>query len=622
MIHKMQNISNQKEFDCIVIGGGHAGVEAAHAAAKTGAKTALITISKDTIAKMSCNPAIGGLAKGQIVREIDALGGLMGLAIDATGIQFRMLNRSKGPAVQSPRAQADREKYQEFMREALEQTPNLTIIEAIVQEIITESDKVRAVACKDGSVYSTQTVIVTTGTFLSGLMYMGSNRWTGGRLDEPASEELSLSLKRMGLKLGRMSTDTTPRLDARTVDVDKLQVQPGDEPPVPFSFMTEKIEQPQIPCWITYTNEKIHRLLRDNLHRAPLSSGQITGTDPRYCPSIEGKVVRFADKKQHRIFLEPEQESIKTIYCNGIFTSMPKDVQEQMLKMLPGTENARIIYYAYAIEYDYCPPNQLKPNLETMKISGLFLAGQINGTSGYEEAAGQGIMAGINAAIKIEDMESIVLGRDQAYIGVLIDDLLTKGIDEPYRMFTSRAEYRLSLRADNADRRLTQIGKTVGLVDQNRWLKFQNKQRAIAKLKSYLQDTRSQGLSLWDQLRRPNNTVASQIPSIVSQIWSHGARDMCPGDDVSQAVIIDAKYEGYLAKQERLVANFRALENRKISLDLDYNSIDHLRTEAKEKLSFFRPSTLAQAARISGVTPADITVLQVHLKKQSKHVGR
>ncbi|MHC4095588.1 MAG: tRNA uridine-5-carboxymethylaminomethyl(34) synthesis enzyme MnmG, partial [Planctomycetota bacterium] len=410
----MRNTSYQKEFDCIVIGGGHAGVEAAHAAAKTGAKTALITISKDTIAKMSCNPAIGGLAKGQIVREIDALGGLMGLAIDATGIQFRMLNRSKGPAVQSPRAQADREKYQEYMRHTLEQTTNLTIVETIVQEIITESDKVRAVACKDGSVYSTQTVIVTTGTFLSGLMYIGSNRLAGGRLDEPASEELSLSLKRMGLELGRMSTDTTPRLDAGTVDVGKLQIQPGDEPPIPFSFMTEKIERPQIPCWITYTNEKIHKLLRDNLHRAPLSSGQITGTDPRYCPSIEGKVVRFADKKQHRIFLEPEQESIKTIYCNGIFTSMPKDVQEQMLKLLPGTEKARIIYYAYAIEYDYCPPNQLKPNLETRKISGLFLAGQINGTSGYEEAAGQGIMAGINAARKIQDMESIVLGRDQA----------------------------------------------------------------------------------------------------------------------------------------------------------------------------------------------------------------
>ncbi|MBA7678611.1 tRNA uridine 5-carboxymethylaminomethyl modification enzyme MnmG [subsurface metagenome] len=560
---------------------------------------------------MSCNPAIGGLAKGQIAREIDALGGLMGLAIDATGIQFRMLNRSKGPAVQSPRAQADRQKYQDFMRRALEQTANLTIIEAIATEIETCDDKVRAVGCKDGSLYSTRTVVVTPGTFLGGMMYIGGERWAGGRLAEPPSVELSQSLKRVGLELGRMATDTTPRLDAGTVDVGKLQVQPGDEPPVPFSFMTEKIDRPQVPCWITYTNEKIHKLLRDNLHRAPLSSGQIKGADPRYCPSIEGKVVRFADKKQHRIFLEPEEENVKTIYCNGLFTSMPKDVQEQVLKLLPGTENARIIAYGYAIEYDYCPPIQLKPNLETRKVSGLFLAGQINGTSGYEEAAGQGIMAGINAAGKMLSAEPIVLGRDQAYIGVLIDDLLTKGIDEPYRMFTSRAEYRLSLRADNADRRLTQIGKSVGLVDQKRWMRFQNKLGAIGKLKSYLQSERSEGLSLWERLRQPNNTVAETLaenPDIKNGGFQR---------DVLQAVIIDAKYEGYLAKQQRLVAGLRSLENKKIPLDLDYNEIVHLRAEAKEKLSAFRPSTLAQASRISGITPADITVIQIHLKKKS-----
>jgi tRNA uridine 5-carboxymethylaminomethyl modification enzyme len=370
-----------------------------------------------------------------------------------------------------------------------------------------------------------------------------------------------------------------------------------------------------VPCWITYTNEKIHKLLRDNLHRAPLSSGQITATDPRYCPSIEGKVVRFADKKQHRVFLEPEEEAIKTIYCNGIFTSMPKDVQEQMLALMPGTENARIIHYSYAIEYDYCPPIQLKDSLETRKVSGLFLAGQINGTSGYEEAAGQGIMAGINAVRKLQSASPIVLRRDQAYIGVLIDDLLTKGIDEPYRMFTSRAEYRLSLRADNADRRLTQIGKSVGLVDEKRWERFQNKLTGISKLKSYLENTRSQGRSLWQQLRGPGNTAASQIRQRAAGIALDDWQDKSLVSQIWQAVCIDAKYEGYLAKQQRLVAGLQSLESKKIPDRLDYNSIMHLRAEAKEKLSAFAPGTLAQAGRISGITPADITVIQIHLKK-------
>ena len=599
------------EFDCVVIGGGHAGVEAAHAAAKIGAKTCLLTISKDTIAKMSCNPAIGGLAKGQIAREVDAMGGLMGLAIDATGIQFRLLNRSKGPAVQAPRAQADKYKYKDYVRKQLEQTENLTIVEAAATEVITRKKTVRAVRCSDGRTFNAPTVILTTGTFLRGLMHIGTEQFAGGRLGEPPANELSESLRQLGLELGRLKTGTPARLDAATVDLDGLEVQQGDEQPVPFSFMNETITRPQIPCWITYTNEQIHNLIRENLHRAPLYSGQITSIGPRYCPSIETKVVRFADKVRHQVFLEPEEEEKSTIYCNGISTSLPKDVQEQIFKLLPGTEKAQIIHYGYAIEYDYCPPIQLKPNLETRKMSGLFLAGQINGTSGYEEAAGQGIVAGINAAGKLQGEEPLMLGRDQAYIGVMIDDLLTKGLDEPYRMFTSRAEYRLVLRADNADRRLTQIGKSVGLVDEKRWARFQNKLENIRKFKSYLKNNRSQGISLWDQLRRPHNTLMENMAQ------SPDIKNMNLAEDVFQAVAIDAKYEGYLAKQERLVAGFITLESKKIPADLDYDSITHLRAEAKEKLSIFRPSTFGQASRISGITPADITVIQIHLKKSN-----
>jgi tRNA uridine 5-carboxymethylaminomethyl modification enzyme len=609
----MSNITGTNEFDCIVIGGGHAGAEAAYAAAMIGAKTCLITISKDTIAKMSCNPAIGGLAKGQITREVDALGGLMGLAIDATGIQFRLLNRSKGPAVQSPRAQADKYKYKDHIRMQLEQTPNLTIIEAMARQIITENNQVRAVICSDEKIYKADTVILTTGTFLGGLMHIGIDQFPGGRLDEPAANELSQSLQNIGLKLSRLKTGTPARLDGATVDLDKLEIQYGDEKTVPFSFMTDKISQPQVPCWITYTNENIHKLIRDNLHRAPLYSGQILSTGPRYCPSIETKIVRFADKNRHQIFLEPEDREISTIYCNGISTSLPKDIQEQILKLLPGTENARIVHYGYAIEYDYCPPVQLKPSLETKKLSGLYLAGQINGTSGYEEAAGQGIIAGINAAGKLQGKEPLVLGRDQGYIGVMIDDLLTRGITEPYRMFTSRAEYRLSLRADNADRRLTQIGKSTGLVKQDRWSRFQNKLSQIEKLKSYLHSTRTDGISLWDRLRQPQNTLAqrlSQVPEILQMNCS---------EEVIQAVIADAKYQGYLGKQERLAAGLQSLDKNNIPADLDYYSISHLRIEAKENLSAFKPATLGHASRITGITPADITVLQIHLKKNYRY---
>jgi len=610
----MSTESNRYDYDCIVIGGGHAGIEAAFAAARLGVRTGLISISKSTIGQMSCNPAIGGLAKGQIAREVDALGGLMGLATDAAGIQFKILNRSKGPAVQSPRAQTDRHKYAAFMLRALEQRENLTIIEGMATRIIAEGGKVRAVKCKDGSQYNCTAVVVATGTFLGAKLYAGSECWQGGRIGEPPSCELSASLRELGLELGRMATDTTPRLDASTCDLDKLEVQSGDAEPAAFSFITEKLDRPRIPCWVTYTNEKIHKLIRDNLRGAPLASGKITAADPRYCPSIESKIVRFPDKQRHRIFLEPEEETVSTIYCNGIFTSMGRDVQEQMIKLLPGTENARIVQYSYAVEYDYCLPIQLQSNLETKKIQGLFLAGQINGTSGYEEAAGQGIIAGINAVRKLQGESPLVLGRDQAYIGVLIDDLLTKGVDEPYRMFTSRAEYRLSLRSDNADRRLTPIGREVGLVDDKRWSIFQNKRADIEALTDYLQRQRSAGRSLWQHLAGQSGQLADEgikrwVSSLAGQSGGSGV------SQVIEAVRIDAKYEGYLAKQAKLVAGFRALENKKIPGQLDYNLVAHLRAEAREKLSAFRPGTLGQASRISGITPADVTVLQIHLKK-------
>ncbi|NLH44263.1 MAG: tRNA uridine-5-carboxymethylaminomethyl(34) synthesis enzyme MnmG [Planctomycetes bacterium] len=602
---------NQNDFDCIVIGGGHAGIEAAHAAARIGARTCLLTLSKATIGKMSCNPAVGGLAKGQITREVDALGGLMGLAIDATGIQFRMLNRSKGPAVQSPRAQADKYKYQDYMRAKLEETPNLTIVEAMAAEILVEDRRVRGVRCTDGSVFSASAAIITTGTFLRGMMHIGTEQFPGGRLDEPAADDLSASLERLGLEVLRLKTGTPVRLDTSTIDLDRLESQQGDPDPVPFSFLNDRIDRPQVPCWITYTNERIHQLIRDNLHRAPLYTGQIKSVGPRYCPSIETKIMRFADKDKHQVFLEPEDEARTTIYCNGISTSLPRDVQEQMLKLMPGTERARIVHYAYAIEYDYCPPVQLQPSLETRKIAGLFLAGQINGTSGYEEAAGQGILAGINAARKLQGEEPLVLRRDQAYIGVMVDDLLTRGIDEPYRMFTSRAEHRLALRSDNADRRLTPIGISIGLVQPDRRQRFQTKLDAIARLKAHLKATRVEGVTLWDLLRRPEGLTQDALRT------THDDFAAC-SREILEAIAIDAKYEGYLAKQERLAGVQRDLDEKRIPAGVDYERIAHLRAEAKEKLIAFRPATLGQASRLSGITPADITVLQVHLKKNER----
>lgn len=598
-------------------------MEAAYAAARIGAKTCLITISADAIATMSCNPAIGGLGKGQIVREIDAMGGLMAEAIDATGIQFRILNRSKGPAVQAPRAQADKYEYKDYVRRRIENVENLTIVEALVTRVITENGRAAGVRCADGGEYRGRTVILTTGTFLRGLMHLGTEQSPGGRIGEPAANELSRSLEQIGLKLGRLKTGTPARLDGATVDIDKLEVQHGDPEPKPFSFMTERIETKQIPCWITYTNRKIHKLILDNLDRAPLYSGQIQSTGPRYCPSIETKIVRFADKDRHQVFLEPEDSGNSTIYCNGISTSLPREVQEEMLRLLPGTENARIVHYGYAIEYDFCPPIQLKTSLETKAVAALYLAGQINGTSGYEEAAALGLMAGLNAARSLQGKQPIVLRRDQAYIGVMIDDLLTKGVSgdadealgtltEPYRMFTSRAEHRLKLRADNADRRLTELARSAGLIEDERWAGFRKKADDLARLKEYLENQRSKGASLWEQLRKPRNTLIEKLTD------DPRIKKMRIQPDVLEAAAIDAKYEGYLAKQQRLAIGMQSLDTKKIPQDLDYDSISHLRAEAKEKLSAFRPETLGQASRINGITPADITVIRIHLRKSAQ----
>ncbi|MHC5137043.1 MAG: tRNA uridine-5-carboxymethylaminomethyl(34) synthesis enzyme MnmG [Planctomycetota bacterium] len=603
-------MTDSYQYDVIVVGGGHAGAEAAYATAKMGARTLLLTMRRETIAAMSCNPAIGGLAKGQIVREIDALGGLMGEAIDATGIQFRTLNLSKGPAVQSPRAQADKYQYKDYVRQRLEQADDLTIEEAVAAEVLLDdTGAVCGVGCLDGRAFTAPAVILTTGTFLKGVMHMGDTQWQGGRLDEPASNELSDSLRKLGLTLKRLKTGTPVRLDGATLDYDKVEIQPGDETPLPFSFLNDHIDRPSIPCWITWTNEAIHKLLRDNLDVAPMYTGQIQSTGPRYCPSIETKITRFADKTRHQVFLEPEDEAKTTIYCNGISTSYPKEIQDEMIRLMAGTENARIVHYAYAIEYDYCPAQQLKPNLETRKVPGLFLAGQINGTSGYEEAAGQGLLAGVNAALKLDNKDPLILGRDQAYLGVLVDDLMTREIDEPYRMFTSRAEYRLSLRSDNADRRLTQIGRSVGIVDNIRWDRLLQKLKDMQQLENYLKSTRKDGKSLWQCIKQP------QHPLSLSMAEDPDIMGLGLSKEVMNAVMIDSKYEGYTARQEKQVAAFRNLENIKLPQSLDYHAIPHLRFEAKEKLTKFRPFTLGQASRLGGITPADITVIQIHLKK-------
>jgi tRNA uridine 5-carboxymethylaminomethyl modification enzyme len=599
-------------YDIIVIGGGHAGAEAAWAAARLGAHVAMITMDPSRIGQMSCNPAIGGLAKGQMVREIDALGGLMGLATDATGIQFRMLNRSKGPAVWGPRAQADKYKYAREVQQLLGMCPNLTIVSGEVAEILA-SPAVRGVTLKDGSHIDCRAVIVTTGTFLRGLMHTGQSQSAGGRVGEAAATGLTASLQNLGLEMGRLKTGTPPRLDRASIDFSAFEPQPGDEWPMPFSYLNEYCQDwspplPQVNCWIGGTNEQIHAIIRENLHRAPMYSGQIQSTGPRYCPSIEDKVVRFADKTRHQIFLEPEGLDTDEIYCNGISTSLPADVQEKILRLIPGLQNVKVLRWGYAVEYDMVWPTQIQSSLQTKRVAGLFLAGQINGTSGYEEAAAQGIVAGVNAAKYVRGQETdFILRRDQAYIGVLIDDLVTKPPTEPYRMFTSRAEHRLQLRNDNADERLTSLGREIGLVDDGRWSSFTARREAIDTAAALLGE-----LGADDHLRRSDvdwKDLATQFPEAAAI-----------GPEIATRLETRIKYQGYIARQDRQIERFAKMESKLIPTATDYSQITGLRNEARQKLTTFTPRSLGQALRISGITPADVTVLAIHLDRAKRIV--
>ena len=615
-----------ENYDVVVVGAGHAGCEAAHAAAQMGLNTALYTMNADLIAQMSCNPAIGGIAKGHLVREIDALGGVMGVAADEAGIQFRLLNTSRGPAVWSPRAQADKAGYRYVMRRILERTPNLFIKQAEVTEILFVASRVAGIELLDGRRVAAAAVVLTTGTFLNGLIHIGEKRFPAGRNGEPASIALGNCIRNLGFDWGRLKTGTPPRLDRRTIDFSVFESQYGDPEPTPFSFRTTQPLKNKICCYITHTDEKIHSIIRSNMSRSPLYSGQIKGIGPRYCPSIEDKVVKFQDKDRHQIVLEPEGVDTHEIYVNGMSTSLPIDVQREILSSMKGLESAQMIRPGYAIEYDFVQPTELHPSLETKKVEGFFFAGQINGTTGYEEAAAQGLVAGINAALKVKGEEPLVLNRADAYIGIMVDDLVTKGTNEPYRMFTSRAEFRLNLRIDNADERLTPVGRRIGLVTGEHWNQFLERRARIARLRELVQTSRvntehsffvSRGLefrsrpSFIELVRRPEIHLADLIAEGVIETETLRREDI-----VSLETSI--KYEGYLKQQEREVEKLRKAESKRLPPDLDYAAMPGLSREIVEKLNRIRPQSIAQASRIPGITPASISILLFHLEMRRK----